>query len=318
LRRADSTPDCVRPSKHSGVAGSRFRGFYRRRRGVLEHLQSGFITLFDAAIHDFVCLNAQSRVATGSRIPGGVWFGSARLIFLLTGRCEQERRIQRSLSKLETLGWLKRFHTQGKRGDYPILVERFVVSDGAGHDFRVNAAETTDWQHPILEPIERHVSDLSVKRRQTDGGASPLLQDMDKERRREQSSTPAQAPSQEANFIAALLKEKILQNDPKARITSQQEQKWSQDADLLMRRDGRSEREIREVIAWCQHDSFWKTNILSMSKLRDKFSQLSLKKQASENGGRHENREGIIPRKGAVTPQNGKYSGSHPDLVVRN
>ncbi|MGB7436987.1 MAG: hypothetical protein WBR26_11605 [Candidatus Acidiferrum sp.] len=314
MRQPNSTLKYSQPSKLFDGAG----GWYRRHRWILEPLQSGLITLFDAGIHDFICLNAQSRVAIGSSIPPGIWFASARKIFLLTGRCDSERRIQRALSKLEKkLGGIKRFHTQGQRGDYPILVERLVVSDGKGHDFRINAAETMDWQHPILEPIERHVSGVSVKRRRTVAEASPLLQDL-KTERSENTTPPAQAPSQEANALAARLKERILQNDPKARITGHQAQKWAHDADLLMRRYGRSEHEIAELIDWCQQDEFWKTNILSMSKLREKFSQLSLKKEASENQGRCETREGSSPKKGAVTPQKGKYDGHHPDLVITN
>ena len=153
------------------------RGFYRRRRGVLEHLQSGRITLFDAAVHDFLCLNAQSQVGNGSAIPPGVWTGSATKIYLLTGRNESQRIIRRSLEKLARIGWIKTWHEQGRKGDYPILISRLVVRDASGNDFIVNSEETTDWRHPVLLPYEPPRRDVTVKRPRCDREASGLLQE---------------------------------------------------------------------------------------------------------------------------------------------
>jgi len=304
------------------------KGFYRRRRGILEHLQTGQVTLFDAGLHDFVCLNAQSRLNSGSSIPPGVWVGSARKIWLLTSRRESERRIQRSLEKLERMGWIRRFHVHGQRGDYPILVARFVVSDCAGNDFIVCAEETTDWHTPALKPYIRHVMEPSAKRRRAVGKASPLLQDLDTERNGDKPSAPAHAPSQEACALAALLREKVLENDSKAKITKREESKWAQDAALLMRRDGRAEHEIRAVIEWCQQDSFWKTNILSMGKLREKFHQLWLKSHAPSSddsegarhgaqqtrGGSHGTTSASRKAGGAVVAPPGKYEVRKPDF----
>lgn len=51
-------------------------------------------------------------------------------------------------------------------------------------------------------------------------------------------------------------------------------QSWANDVRLMMERDNRTEEQITYLIDWCQKDSFWKTNILSPSKLREKFDQL--------------------------------------------
>ncbi len=152
-------------------------GFYRRRRGLLEHMAAGRITLFDDGLHDFLCLNAQSRFGTGSAVPPGVWVGSARKIYLLTGRHESERQIRRSLEKLTRIGWIKRWHEQGRRGDYPILISKLVVRDASGRDFVVSAEDTTDWRHPTLLPCSDLVRDLSVKRPRTARDLSGLLQE---------------------------------------------------------------------------------------------------------------------------------------------
>lgn len=58
-------------------------------------------------------------------------------------------------------------------------------------------------------------------------------------------------------------------------------QKWSDDFRLMMERDSRSEKEIATLIDWCQEDTFWKANILSPSKLRKQYDQLTLKIQSA-------------------------------------
>lgn len=156
-------------------------GFYRRRRGALDHLKSGRITLFDNGVHDFLCLNAQSQVVNGSGVPPGVWIGSAAKIYLLTGRQESERRIRRCLEKLSRIGWIKRWHEQGRRGDYPILISKFVVRDVSGRDFVVSAEDTTDWRHPVLLPCSDPARDVTVKRPRRDREASGFLQELKNE-----------------------------------------------------------------------------------------------------------------------------------------
>ncbi|MHA7210812.1 hypothetical protein [Arthrobacter sp. MDT1-65] len=50
--------------------------------------------------------------------------------------------------------------------------------------------------------------------------------------------------------------------------------RWKQAADRLIRIDGYTPDQIRQVIDWSQADEFWQGNILSMSKLREKFDTL--------------------------------------------
>jgi hypothetical protein len=86
------------------------------------------------------------------------------------------------------------------------------------------------------------------------------------------------APSHEAKKLAALLSGEISKNAPHFRITTAQQRKWSGIADLMLRRDHRSYDEIASIIQWCQADEFWRSNVLSMQKVREKFDQLELKR----------------------------------------
>ena len=138
--------------------------YYRRRMGLGDHVKSGEISFFDEGLHDFICINAQHRIGNGSAVPPGVWMGSARSLWILSLRQDEERKIRRSLEKLERLGWIKRWMEQGRNGDYPILIARLVVRDQDGNDFSVNADDTKDWKHPVLVPVDDPRREVSVKR----------------------------------------------------------------------------------------------------------------------------------------------------------
>jgi hypothetical protein len=42
----------------------------------------------------------------------------------------------------------------------------------------------------------------------------------------------------------------------------------------MLDKDGRSEEEVHAAIDWCQSHHFWRSNVLSMPTLRDKFDRL--------------------------------------------
>ncbi|BBI32456.1 DUF4373 domain-containing protein [Cohnella abietis] len=54
-------------------------------------------------------------------------------------------------------------------------------------------------------------------------------------------------------------------------------QKWADDCRKLLEIDKAKENVIRDVIDWATSDEFWKKNILSASKLREKFQDLAIK-----------------------------------------
>lgn len=52
--------------------------------------------------------------------------------------------------------------------------------------------------------------------------------------------------------------------------------KWRDAARLLIDKDGHTEADVHAAIDWCQDDEFWRSNILSMPKLRDQYDRLSM------------------------------------------
>ena len=51
---------------------------------------------------------------------------------------------------------------------------------------------------------------------------------------------------------------------------------WITDMDRLIRLDERTPEQVENAIRWSQRDDFWKSNILSPKKLREKYDQLRL------------------------------------------
>lgn len=82
--------------------------------------------------------------------------------------------------------------------------------------------------------------------------------------------------------LATYLFEKIRQNNPNAKKPNLNT--WAVTIERLERIDERPLPEIKEVIDWCQADEFWCSNILSATKLREKYDQLymRMKKDASK------------------------------------
>ena len=105
-------------------------------------------------------------------------------------------------------------------------------------------------------------------------------------------------PSSEALELSKFLKGLILRNNAKAK-TPDDLTKWAAEIDRMQKIDHRTLEEIKSIIEFSQNDSFWRANILSAGKLREKFDQLYLKAEEKEKvsaekkekGGRHAGRE---------------------------
>lgn len=89
------------------------------------------------------------------------------------------------------------------------------------------------------------------------------------------SSEVADAPSRpEVERLCTLLADLVEANGAKRPTVTK---RWRDAARLMIDRDGHSTEQIEWLIRWSQRDEFWRANILSMPKFRDKFDQLRLK-----------------------------------------
>ena len=80
----------------------------------------------------------------------------------------------------------------------------------------------------------------------------------------------------EIDRLCTHLADRIEQNGTKRPTIGK---RWHEAARLMLDRDGRTEQQIHAAIDWCQADEFWRSNVLSMPKLREKYDQLRLQAQ---------------------------------------
>jgi hypothetical protein len=113
------------------------------RPGILEHLLRGDISAFEFGVYVIVHLQADYRT--------GIWRGSAPRIIAAAPRGAELRKTQRALEHLTELSLLKPFTSQGKRGNYPVLINKFTVRSGALTGMRLNACKSNSWEHPVYE-----------------------------------------------------------------------------------------------------------------------------------------------------------------------
>lgn len=79
---------------------------------------------------------------------------------------------------------------------------------------------------------------------------------------------------------------------------------WAMHFDRMIRIDGRETSMIRKVMNWAVNDSFWKPNILSAAKLREKFLTLKLQMERPQQkqGKSFKSEEAQWKRKDEPTP----------------
>lgn len=89
----------------------------------------------------------------------------------------------------------------------------------------------------------------------------------------------------EATVLTKLLVKMMLQNNPNARIpkTEKQKERWIDSLEKIHRLDGYSYDQIKKAIIWSQNNDFWKANILSTKKLREKMPTLVLQMDRNQS-----------------------------------
>jgi hypothetical protein len=155
---------------------------------------------------------------------------------------------------------------------------------------------------PIVQNVQQEVQQKGHQGEQQEGKhkehTTGTLFKHKQKQNNNKPSRPKQVYDEKSIYfqLANRLYEKILENNSQHKKPNLQ--KWADDIRLMMDRDHRTKDQIVYLIDWCQNDSFWKVNILSPSKLRDKFDQLALKVKSLQ-GGNHErtpqNREQYNP-----------------------
>ena len=154
------------------------------------------------------------------------------------------------------------------------VTTRLTVCNYSKYDPKQNASETP--------------SRTQMKRRRNGGGTQADTDNNGNNVNNEKNENNANKYTLNSNEfrLSKLLLDLILVR--KADFKKPKLQKWSAHIDRMMRLDGRKPDRIEAVIQWCQQDDFWKNNILSTRKLREKFDKLEFEidKKGKKNGRR--------------------------------
>jgi len=90
--------------------------------------------------------------------------------------------------------------------------------------------------------------------------------------------------------LAKLLEKLIKENKPDYVFAGRHLDRWANEIRLMEEKDRRDLKKVSVIISWALNHSFWKTNILSGSKLRKQFDKLEIQRK-EELGGSKQNRQ---------------------------
>ena len=178
--------------------------------------------------------------------------------------------MQEALQLLEAHSLIKPYQVDGESYGYIPTFE--------DHQ-RINGKEA---QEPHKYPAPPDVID--VKHEGSNGealGKHPVAQE-GKGREGKGREVP---PPGRHDELCTLLQRLVTENNPREILTAAQVEGWRDDAEKLLRLDKRDFEEAKKLITWSQADSFWKKNIRSMGKFREKYSRLWADSQPVTKGG---------------------------------
>jgi hypothetical protein len=136
-------------------------------------------------------------------------------------------------------------------------------------------------RHLVPVPCEQDAVEQDIKKKTASSSTSEVASDPDKQTTGEIIERP------EVDALCTLLADLIAANGVKRPDPAQK--RWRDAARLMIDRDGLDPKHIEWMIRWTQAEQFWKTVILSMPKLREKWAQVWLKAKAE-----HEKRDGKL------------------------
>jgi hypothetical protein len=171
-----------------------------------------------------------------------------------------------------------------------LLVQRLIGAEASDAELLLNAGlwiergqgnvEIKDYlEHQRSAADAKKLSDAGRKgaasrwqsESDADGIADPKRTPMAREKEREKEDKAAPRPDVE--FLCDLLADLIEANGSKRPAITK---RWLDAGRLLIDSDKRDPAEIDRVIRWCQASTFWRANVMSMPKLREKYDTLRL------------------------------------------
>ncbi|WP_200411945.1 hypothetical protein [Virgibacillus salexigens] len=140
--------------------------------------------------------------------------------------------------------------------------------------------------YALYQGLDNYKKDSVEQRRNSDGTATEQQRNNnknDKECSKKEKKDKEKRHKYEIcdMTLAELLLSNIRENNPNYKNPNLE--KWASDIRLMRERDNRTEDQIEYLIKWTQSHDFWQANILSPSKLREKFDTLIMQVKQERN-----------------------------------
>lgn len=173
--------------------------------------------------------------------------------------------------------------------------QSILTSKGIQERYRMAAKKKKDssinpkFQLPkIVSSADNLVSDGDNPVSGSDNPQSKVKESkVNKSKKRPRSGKPKYGPDDQPYQIAQHLLKAIRDNDPdfSPKGDERKLQTWANDIRLAHTQDGHAYDKLDGMVDWCQHDDFWKSNILSGAKLRKQFDQMKMQAASRGRGG---------------------------------
>jgi len=111
----------------------------------------------------FVALGIYTTIHLHADFRTGICRTSAPRLQATAPRGASLRDIQREIENLARIRFLRPFHVQGARGNYPVLIHKYEVKLGALRGKRLNAWKSESWSNPVYESCAEDDSEIDAE-----------------------------------------------------------------------------------------------------------------------------------------------------------
>jgi hypothetical protein len=88
----------------------------------------------------------------------GIWWGSVPKLYEGWGGQISNKKLERDLSELYKKGYARSFRTEGKRGNYPVLIHGYKIRSGPRIGLVLEAHQSQNWNDAVYLTEEQFAS----------------------------------------------------------------------------------------------------------------------------------------------------------------
>ncbi|MBW8025321.1 helix-turn-helix domain-containing protein [Clavibacter michiganensis subsp. michiganensis] len=195
---------------------------------------------------------------------------------LVKGGPEGRDAISGGIKELIALGYIVRTTQRAESGKFDGI--DYVINDPWADE---TPGQTADGFPVSGSPVSGSPADGESAAKKTSSSEDHLSEDHE-EPLAVGSAADQAKPRTDVLHLVKLLAELMTANGTAPRTIPAS---WSDAARLLLDRDGHPLAEAEQVLRWCQADTFWSTNVLSMATFRKQYLRLRAKQRAEAAGG---------------------------------